>query len=77
MRSFAVSGICSQSSMIARRNCSLSANSILLMSCEISGFGFEDVDMRGSGEESEEVEGFGEEVKSTTFEVAVLEAMIF
>ncbi len=59
--------------MIAWRNCSWSAHSILLLSCDISGFGFEDADLRDSGEE---VERLGEEVKSTTFEVAVLEAMI-
>lgn len=62
--------------MIARRNFSLSAHSILLMSCDISGFVFEDADLRDSGEEGEEVERLGEEVRSMTFEVAVLEAMI-
>ena len=46
------------------------------MSCDISGFVFEDADLRDSGEEGEEVERLGEEVRSTTFEVAVLEAMI-
>jgi hypothetical protein len=48
----------------------------LLLSCDISDFGFEDADLRDYAEEGEEVEGFGEEVKSTTFKVAVSSVMI-
>ena len=65
-----------QSSSIAWHNCALSAHSIFLLSCDISDFGFEDADLRDSAEEGEEVEGFGEEVNSSTFEVAVLSVMI-
>ena len=65
-----------QSSSIAWHNCALSASSILLLSCDISVFGFEDTDLRDSAEEREEVERFGEEVKPTTFEVAVLSVLI-
>jgi hypothetical protein len=72
-RSFAASGICSQSLRIAWRNWMLSAHSILRFSCDFECRVEEEA---LESEEDEYADGLGEEVKFMTSEVVAVLAML-